>query len=854
MTRESSLWDMMETDIPIFQNKLGKENDIVSEKYPLALPEGTVLAGQYLIEKVLGQGGFGITYKATDHTTGQKVALKEFFPDSMATRTGTSVVPFNGERGESFLYGKDCFLQEAETLAQFIGNENIVRIFTYFEENGTAYFVMEYIEGTSFDVYIKEHGGKISFDKAAAVLIPVMDALSAVHSKGIVHRDVTPDNIYITNDGVVKLLDFGAARYSLGDKSRSLDVVLKHGFAPKEQYTRRGKQGPFTDVYSLGASFYFAITGKRPPDSVERMDEDELVPPSNLGAKIGRVPEQAILNALNVQPGDRFQSMAAFKNAMLGAQAIDESEKQAAAYGAYGQQSYGGGYGSGNGGSYGGGNSGGGYGSGSSGGGYGSGNGGSYGGGNSGGGYGSGNGGGGYGSGNSGSYGSGYNGNYSSGNSGSGGYNSGFSSGNTYGGNVSQYGGSSTGSGGTYPAKQKSGGKNKALPIIIIAGAVVLAIILFVVIAAIGSRTGSEPNTYANTADTTEEGTTTADNGNVTTEDISGGTRELMPEILGNNTNNIKYSGYVALSEAGQEFDIDFKNNKLLKYVNNGADQVLDTGGPLWSMSVIGDTIYYVNGRKGYTIGVDGSNKAEIPELSAYSDIEQLYVSEDYYFIFRCNTDAGVSRLVSVERGTGAVAGELAMDYESNKDENIGGYSFTFINGYIFYVKRSSNGIDYSADADLCLWKAPAGRLGYQAEKCSSFNVNCDSIISEGNYVYCLCGTHYDCNGIVAYDIYKDDIVADFSWDDALYSFSCLNVNNGTLSVISIDDGGTTLYSIDADVSLETWHLTEVASYEAGDYFFVLNTTKNGYILVSTEKGTIFQPKDGGSYTVIDGN
>ena len=302
----------------------------MSEKYPLALPEGTALAGQYIIEKVLGQGGFGITYKAVDHTSGQNVAVKEFFPDAMATRTGTTVVPFSGERGESFEYGKACFLQEAETLAQFIGNENIVRIYTYFEENGTAYFVMEYIEGTSFDVYIKEHGGKITFDEAAAVLIPIMDALNIVHSKGIVHRDVTPDNIYITNSGVVKLLDFGAARYSLGDKSRSLDVVLKHGFAPKEQYTRRGKQGPYTDVYSLGASFYFALTGKRPPDSVERMDEDELVPPSNLGAKIGRVPEQAILNALNVQPQDRFQTMAAFKNAMLGAQVIDAQEKAAA--------------------------------------------------------------------------------------------------------------------------------------------------------------------------------------------------------------------------------------------------------------------------------------------------------------------------------------------------------------------------------------------------------------------------------------------------------------------------------------------------------------------------------------------
>lgn len=293
----------------------------MNEKYPLALPEGTVLAGQYVVKKVLGQGGFGITYGAIDHKTGDWVAVKEFFPDTMASRTNhTTVSPFSGERGEHYVYGKTCFLQEAETLAKFIGNENIVRIHSYFEENGTAYFVMDFIEGISFDEYLRQRGGKIPYEEAARILIPVMDALSAVHSKGIIHRDVTPDNIYITKEGVVKLLDFGAARYSLGDQSRSLDVILKHGFAPKEQYTRRGKQGPYTDIYSLGATFYFALTGKRPPDSVERMDEDELVPPSTLGAQFSSTAEDAILQALSVQPADRFQSMASFKNALTASQ------------------------------------------------------------------------------------------------------------------------------------------------------------------------------------------------------------------------------------------------------------------------------------------------------------------------------------------------------------------------------------------------------------------------------------------------------------------------------------------------------------------------------------------------------
>lgn len=289
----------------------------LDERYPLALSEGTILAGQYIIEKILGQGGFGITYCATDHKTGQRVAVKEFFPDALAYRDGTTVISYPGERTENYDYGKENFLQEAQTLAQFIGNENIVRIHSYFEENETAYFVMDYIEGISFDEYLKEKGGRISVEETEKILIPIMDALDAVHSKGIVHRDVTPDNIYICNDGTVKLLDFGAARYSLGDKSRSLDVILKHGFAPKEQYTRRGKQGPYTDIYSLAATFYFAITGKRPPDSVDRLDEDDLIPPSTLGIEITDYQEKALYQALAVQPYERFQSMAVFKKVLL---------------------------------------------------------------------------------------------------------------------------------------------------------------------------------------------------------------------------------------------------------------------------------------------------------------------------------------------------------------------------------------------------------------------------------------------------------------------------------------------------------------------------------------------------------
>lgn len=306
----------------------------IDEKFPLALPSGTVLAGQYTIDEAIGQGGFGITYKATDYKTKEKVAIKEFFPDVLAYREGTSVSSYPGERTESYQYGKEAFLKEAQTLAEFIGCDNIVRIHSYFEENDTAYFAMDYVEGKSFEAYLKEQGGKISFEDAKKILVPVMDALAVVHSKGIIHRDVTPDNIFITNDGVVKLLDFGAARYSLDNKSKSYDVILKHGFAPKEQYTRRGKQGPYTDVYSLGATFYFALTGKRPPDSVDRLDDADLIPPSRLGVKITEAQEDAIFKALEVQAFERYQSMTEFKNALINEQATDVGLTQMAQPGA----------------------------------------------------------------------------------------------------------------------------------------------------------------------------------------------------------------------------------------------------------------------------------------------------------------------------------------------------------------------------------------------------------------------------------------------------------------------------------------------------------------------------------------
>ena len=287
------------------------------EKFPMALKAGTVLNSRYTVGRVLGQGGFGITYVAWDEKLAARVAVKEYMPGELAARMdGRTLTMMTAAKRDDFAYGQERFQEEARILAKFMGQPNIAGVTDYFDENGTSYFVMDYIEGISFKTYIANAGGKVSVQEALDVMIPVLGALTAVHAEGFIHRDVTPDNIYITKDGNVKLLDFGSARYSIGDKSKSLDVILKVGYAPKEQYIRRGRQGPYTDVYSCAACLYAAITGYLPPESLERLDHDNLVPPSQAGVEIPLYLERAILKGLAVQPEGRFQTAGEFLEAL----------------------------------------------------------------------------------------------------------------------------------------------------------------------------------------------------------------------------------------------------------------------------------------------------------------------------------------------------------------------------------------------------------------------------------------------------------------------------------------------------------------------------------------------------------
>lgn len=213
-------------------------------------------------------------------------------------------------------------------LAKFVNHPGIVSVRDYFKENNTAYLVMLYLEGITLKEYLEKRGGKIDYATALKIMMPVMDALRELHKIDMLHRDISPDNIYITGEGQVKLLDFGAARYAMGEHSRSLSVVLKPGYAPEEQYRSKGKQGPWTDIYAVGATLYKAITGTLPPEALDRLDEDTLELPSQNGIRIIPRAEQALLKAMSVRAGGRFQDMETFQQALMEENTVEDAGLQ----------------------------------------------------------------------------------------------------------------------------------------------------------------------------------------------------------------------------------------------------------------------------------------------------------------------------------------------------------------------------------------------------------------------------------------------------------------------------------------------------------------------------------------------
>ena len=282
-----------------------------------ALPHHTRLNHeQFVVGRVLGTGGFGITYLCWDLGLATRVALKEFLPIDYAWRGNNQVtVTAKSQRHHEFYaYGLQRFLGEARTLAQ-LDHPNIVRVKNYFEANGTAYLVMDYYAGLALAEHLESQGGRLPEAQAKDLLLPILDGLRAVHAKGYLHRDIKPDNIYLARlpSGGVRpiLLDFGAARQAMGERSGSLSAVLTPGYAPFEQYHRKGQQGPWTDVYAAAATLYRMVTGEPPPEANERMAGDDLRPATDFG--ISRALSDALGQGLAMAPAARPQTVQTFQ-------------------------------------------------------------------------------------------------------------------------------------------------------------------------------------------------------------------------------------------------------------------------------------------------------------------------------------------------------------------------------------------------------------------------------------------------------------------------------------------------------------------------------------------------------------
>ena len=284
------------------------------------LRKGTRLIGRYTIEGVLGQGGFGITYLGIDDLHEKKVAIKEFFPQGIVTRNieyqDTVTVTFVGEK-DNYEKGKERFLNEARTMAKFSKDEGIVKALDFFEINNTAYIVMEYLEGITLKQYLRENQ-RIAPEDLIELLVPLIEALDEIHSQGMIHRDISPDNIMVLPDGRIKLMDFGAARDYTEFGEKSLSIVLKPVYAPPEQYQTHGVQGPWTDIYALCATMYKCITGENPPDAIERVMDDHLKKISAFGIPVLPQIEKAIIKGMSVTAKDRYQNVGDFCEDLYG--------------------------------------------------------------------------------------------------------------------------------------------------------------------------------------------------------------------------------------------------------------------------------------------------------------------------------------------------------------------------------------------------------------------------------------------------------------------------------------------------------------------------------------------------------
>ena len=284
-----------------------------------ALQPQTILGGKYLVGRVLGQGGFGITYIGWDIALGRKVAIKEYFPSGQVSRTpGTRVLTWYSTEAASQARqtGMEMFLKEARKMAKAEGIAHVVRVRDLFQENGTAYIVMDFVEGETLKARLKRNG-PLSWDQAKAIFLPAIQAMDRVHQAGLIHRDLSPDNLMLTPDGQVMILDLGAAKDLNINTGNSSMQVAKSGFSPLEQYTQRGGSGPWTDVYAMAATMYYSLTGHLPPNAVDRVEEDTI---SWTLPGLDKLPKSALAalqGALAVYAKKRTQSMRALEDGLF---------------------------------------------------------------------------------------------------------------------------------------------------------------------------------------------------------------------------------------------------------------------------------------------------------------------------------------------------------------------------------------------------------------------------------------------------------------------------------------------------------------------------------------------------------
>lgn len=290
-----------------------------AEAYHLA--PGEILNHKYIVGTTIDSGGFGIIYRAWDAQMEQVVAIKEYFPNGVVSRVPgqNDVIVYSGKNREVFRKGVDRFLVEARNMAEF-SQPDIVALYDYFEENNTAYIVMEYLDGVSFKEYLKERGGRIPSEEVVDITLHVLAALEEIHSHHIIHRDISPDNIFLCSNHRVKVIDFGAARFSSGEESSNFSTIVKPGYAPAEQYRTKSRQGTFTDLYALGACMYQAATGEKPQESLARAMHDDLRPPKELNPEVPEYLSDIIMKAMAMDEDERFQSSEEFMKALKGHQ------------------------------------------------------------------------------------------------------------------------------------------------------------------------------------------------------------------------------------------------------------------------------------------------------------------------------------------------------------------------------------------------------------------------------------------------------------------------------------------------------------------------------------------------------